>query len=933
MNAAIKTYCLFILCCICTTPLLAQSVSNGGLSQLVKWEDSLHRTLPVEKLYIQTDKPIYAFGDTIWLKAYLFNADYMRYANRSGLLYVELTNDSASIVRRMMLPVNYGLSYGNIVLDEATIPEGSYTLRAYTNWMRNFGDDAVFTKNIYVTGTRPWLIKVKTGTAITDGKENLQATIAFKDAANQTIPLREIQLKAQDGNRVLLREKTQTDIAGLINLNFPLPAKTAMRNLSVQVQDLRKGEDNKLLNIPLVLNRPENTDLQFMPEGGSLVAGITAHIGFKAIGEDGLGTNISGKIYNSKQEEIASFTTLHKGMGSFDLIPKSGETYTAKINLPGGLSKPYALPQVKNSGTALSLSTVPTGDSLKVQVSATPDLKTNGYYLIGQARGIICYARLVGFAGAETKTFSLSKSLFPSGIARFSLLNAQGQALNERIVYIDHGDNLKISLNTNKQSYAARDSVAMQLQVTDNAGKPIQGSFSVAVTDNEQVPINALARNGIISTLMLTSDLKGAVEEPGYYMQQHPENLQALDNLLLTQGWVGYSWQQVTGPAQAVKYEAEHSFGIKGSVVNFLNKPVPGSKVILAEKNYIPIQILTGANGRFVFENVPLTDTTRFFLQSSNKRGGENGVVISVDQVSPPGFIPPAARYMPWFVNTDTTLQMATGNTLARRLEQEKVSGAHLLKTVEVKDKKTIKGSKNPNGPGQADQIFDEKDIEKIGVNSLAGMLELKVHGLKIDAFQVDPKTVRYGYMIGQKEVHFVIDGIDLDKLYGKQQPPEPPFDRYNFLKGYLDAYPAKEITGIEVMYTTGYDMEYIMQNMPAAAFGKAGQTADPQIAFIEITTRGGVGPFHKSSPGTYVYTPTAFAIAKQFYRPRYPVKTTGNLPDARTTIHWEPNIVTDKEGKAMVSFYTSDHPGNYTVVVEGSDMNGNIGSLVKKLP
>jgi hypothetical protein len=54
-------------------------------------------------------------------------------------------------------------------------------------------------------------------------------------------------------------------------------------------------------------------------------------------------------------------------------------------------------------------------------------------------------------------------------------------------------------------------------------------------------------------------------------------------------------------------------------------------------------------------------------------------------------------------------------------------------------------------------------------------------------------------------------------------------------------------------------------------------------------------------------------------------------LPDIRSTVHWEPNVITDAEGKATISFYSSDKPTTYSIVIEGSDMNGKAGSLIKE--
>jgi uncharacterized protein YfaS (alpha-2-macroglobulin family) len=106
---------------------------------------------PIEKLYVQTDKPYYTLGDTIRLKAYLLNADYLTLTNHSGMLYVELNDQQGKSIKRLMLPVPDGLAWCDIALDERDIPHGSYTLRAYTNWMRNFGEDYIYKKDIYVS--------------------------------------------------------------------------------------------------------------------------------------------------------------------------------------------------------------------------------------------------------------------------------------------------------------------------------------------------------------------------------------------------------------------------------------------------------------------------------------------------------------------------------------------------------------------------------------------------------------------------------------------------------------------------------------------------------------------------------------------------------------------------------------------------------------
>ncbi|OOQ59383.1 hypothetical protein [Mucilaginibacter pedocola] len=100
---------------------------------------------------------------------------------------------------------------------------------------------------------------------------------------------------------------------------------------------------------------------------------------------------------------------------------------------------------------------------------------------------------------------------------------------------------------------------------------------------------------------------------------------------------------------------------------------------------------------------------------------------------------------------------------------------------------------------------------------------------------------------------------------------------------------------------------------------------------FIVVTTRGGHGFFTKSSYNIVAYRPIPYCMPKQFYRPKYDVKNTApTVP--RPTVHWEPNVITDSTGKTNLSFYAADKPGTYTVIVEGTDMQGNFGRHVGKI-
>jgi hypothetical protein len=102
-------------------------------------------------------------------------------------------------------------------------------------------------------------------------------------------------------------------------------------------------------------------------------------------------------------------------------------------------------------------------------------------------------------------------------------------------------------------------------------------------------------------------------------------------------------------------------------------------------------------------------------------------------------------------------------------------------------------------------------------------------------------------------------------------------------------------------------------------------------VAYVEITTYSGNG-ITKQIPGSFLYQPPAFAPKKEFYSPRYAVKKGNPEPDTRSTIFWAPNVVTDSDGRASVSFYTADKTATYTVNVQGADMEGLVGAGQSKI-
>jgi TonB-dependent SusC/RagA subfamily outer membrane receptor len=128
---------------------LKEDTSLRNIQKIILALDTYTQTIASEKIYLHTDKSVYFAGERIWFKAYLIDGVTHRIGSLINPVYVELINPYQKKSQSLRLRISAGEGTGSFLLTD-TIPEGIYQIRAYTNWMKNFGPEYFFNRNLEI---------------------------------------------------------------------------------------------------------------------------------------------------------------------------------------------------------------------------------------------------------------------------------------------------------------------------------------------------------------------------------------------------------------------------------------------------------------------------------------------------------------------------------------------------------------------------------------------------------------------------------------------------------------------------------------------------------------------------------------------------------------------------------------------------------------
>ncbi len=619
---------------------------------------------------------------------------------------------------------------------------------------------------------------------------------------------------------------------------------------------------------------PLQYPVAFFPEGGNLVENLPSKVAFRITDQYGRGVECSGVVTEDDQDTIARFRPYRFGIGQFMLTPRAGHHYRAIFRLEDGTAIANLLPVAYTTGMVMSV--VPEGsDQLRVSVQSSVAGSGNEVYLLAHTRQVVKAVQAAMLSEGKA-SFLVDRKALGEGVSHLTVFNAARQPVCERLVFKFPAHPLQIALHPDKQSYSTRDKINLDV----DAGT---ADCSLAVFRVDEIQTEPA--NHIASYLWLGADLKGKIESPGYYFA-HPEDEQAIDNLMISHGWRRFHWGDVLGhSAPSFDFPPEYNGAIiSGKIVDSRTGAPAGN-----------VQAYLSVPGtRTQFTSAYSDDQGRLRFELKDFYGGQELIV-----------------------------QTNTSNDSSYRIE--------------ITNPFSETYTDNPLTPLQLPRddsgTLSDKDVALQVLNRYGGIKLKRLHVPGIDTtvfyFKADHSYLLDDYTRFTTMEEVMREYVSLMLVQKKGDHYHLPLFELPYNQ-FFETDPLVLLDGVPV-----FNLDSLMVLDPLK-FRKL-ETVQRKY-FLGGTYYSGIMNWttYKGDLGGFILDPHStvvdyegLALQREFYVPSYATEEekATHVPDFRNVLYWTPTVPTDPQGKRQLSFYSSDIPGKYIVVAEGLAADGSAGS------
>ncbi|MES2329445.1 MAG: hypothetical protein V4539_07580 [Bacteroidota bacterium] len=644
------------------------------------------------------------------------------------------------------------------------------------------------------------------------------------------------------------------------------------------------------------LTKPSNPttatpEIRFFPEGGNLVTGINSKVACKVSAADGTGIAFNGTIVDENNNAVVNFRSLKFGMGSFSFTPGNGHKYKAVIEV-GNAKFTQNLPEIFNRGYVMQL-TAATNTSLTVTVQTNLE-DTGRVFLLAHTRQSLRMALQANFVKGKA-VFTVDPNKLDGGISQLAIINSKGKPVCERLYFTYPSQNLSIKISGRQPVYSTRSKIDLAVQALTEKGKEKDPDMSVAVYRLDE--LQTIDESNIQTFLWLSSDLKGRIESPGYYFGNNTaEILPVMDNLMLTQGWRRFKWDDVVqDKIPALSFAPEHNGHIiTGRVVSTVTgKPIDNVETYLSVPglNTNFRVYISDSSGQVKFDFAKMKGSTEIIVQT-NPTAADTLSRVEINNPFSEQYT--ATHLSPFF------LSYASEKSLLDQSIGVQVQGVYSGNKIKhfIQNNDTSSILEKPDDFYLMDDFTRFTTIEEV-LREYVGLMDVQKtkKGFSIylinDFFVPSPAMEHTDFF--QAEPLILVDGV--------------PIFNVDRLMGY-DPLKMRKVEVYNKRYFLGRSFFSGILNWTSYKGDLANFELDPHALVIDYE---------------------GMQAEREFYSPSYDStsQATDHTPDFRTLLYWSHEIKADPNGEHHVRFYTSDKKGNYVAVIQGLTPAGYCGSAL----
>jgi hypothetical protein len=680
------------------------------------------------------------------------------------------------------------------------------------------------------------------------------------------------------------------------------------------------GMDRKVTNASKITPQ---VNVHFFPEGGDLVNDLESVVAYKAYDQYGNALDITGTVTDATGAAVASFKSDHDGMGSFRLTPAAGKSYTANITTANGRTSKVQLPAAKAEGIVMRINNNAAARlTVILQRKAAQESQYNRLLIVAQMHNTTVFQGEVNFAEGASAA-SIPKKALPPGIIQVTVFDSLGNPLAERLAFIKNANALTPELVKETISLTRKAKNTLSLNLKDIKRPDISVCITDVSTDNLSSPVN------IIASSLLTSDLKGSINNPNYYFAANDTSTNKhLDVLMMTHGWRRFVWKDVLASKfPELKFPVESSIAIKGKATRpGTNNIIKDGRVNLILKAADSTKLLSEAKltdkGEFIVDNLQFKGDATVSYQATNDK--REAMVIDV-------------TLYPNYYDTVKKVTLATsgifdydpvkGNDKLNESLLAQVhtvdtfmKGPEYLKSVTVTGRKLSPTDSLNNAYATGQYMFGGRKLApgKQGYFSLWQMIRT-VPGFVVEGDMKSP-TVTLSRTAGLNVFSDngpATGGVTFTDGEGSGPVASAPDYVQNGIAFYLNEVPvSREVLDNLVMT----DVAFVKTYVGAETFA-----VGPFNGAILVYTHKGV------SIGKSIYDKTfaksqlgGYSPVREYFTPDYSLNPAlQSMPDNRITLLWSPRVVTNKDGKANIKFFNNDKSTKVKVLIQGLDADG----------